>query len=355
MKTGEDFKRAIGPADQSFSAAVQRSVHQLQQKEEKPMKKLSAALVVVAALLLILTVAVAAGMEWGVFDFFTERYGNRAQISPQAQDHLQTAVPQTGGQADSASFTLRQAVYDGHYLYMVVAAKPVQENVLLVDSFEVPEEDPVSDLLPDASADMTIAQYARNNGKTLLTTAIGGNCIDSQDYLWEEDGTLVYMTIGEAPAGPELDVTLSCYAFPFGNDSKEMERTDLCFTLTNTVQCTEALFGPPAMYSDCGAQVEEIALSLSPMATYYTISVTITDPEAYAKTDNGLWFEFLDENSERLPEGSTLSGSVEQVDDTHLIQKGSLGAMDSVPTQLILRGYNCWEKNRYEMHTFQKK
>lgn len=355
MKTGEDFKRAIGPADQSFSAAVQRSVYQLQQKEEKPMKKLSAALVVASALLLILTVAVAAGMEWGVFDFFTERFENRVQISPQAQQHLQTAVPQTGGQTDSAFFTLRQAVYDGHYLYMVVAAKPVQENVLLVDSFEVPEEDPVSDLLPNAPADMTIAQYAQKNGKTLLTTAIGGNCIATQDYLWEEDGTLVYMTIGEAPTESELNVTLSCYAFPFESDSEERECTDLCFTLTNTVQCTDALFGPPALYSDCGAQVEEIDLSLSPMATYYTISFTITDPEAYAKTDNGLWFEFLDENGELLPDGSTLSGSVEQVDDTHFIQKGSLGAMDSVPTQLILRGYNCWEKNRYETHTFQKK
>lgn len=355
MKTGEEFKRAIGPADQSFSAAVQRSVYQLQQKEEKPMKKLSAALVVVTALLLILAVAVAAGMEWGVFDFFTERYGNRFQILPQAQEHLQTAVPQTGGQADSASFTLRQAVYDGHYLYMVVAAKPVQENVLLVDSFEVPEEDPIRDLLPDAPADMTIAQYAQSVGKTLLATSIGGNHIDSQDYLWEEDGTLVYMAIGEATAGPELDVTLSCYAFPFGSTQEEMERTDLCFTLTNNIQCTEAVFGQPTLYSDCGVQVDEIALTLSPMATYYAISVTITDPEAYAKTDNGLWFEFLDESGERLPDGSTLSGGIEQVDDTHFIQRGSLGAMDSVPTQLILRGYNCWEKNRYEMHTFQQK
>lgn len=355
MKTDRDFKRAIGPADESFSAAVQRTVYQLQQKEDKPMKKFSAAFVVAAALLLFLAVAVAAGMEWGVFDFFTERYGNRVQILPQAQEHLQTAVPQTGGQADSASFTLRQAVYDGHYLYMVVAARPVQEDVLLVPSFEMPEEDPIGDLLPEADADMTIAQYAQSTGKTLLATAIGGNCIDTQDSLLEEDGTLVYMTIGEAPAGSELNMTLSCYAFPFGSTQEEMERTDLCFTLTNTVQCTEAVFDQPALYSDCGVQVDRIVLSLSPMATYYTLSVTITDPELYARTDDGLWFEFLDENGEAFPGGSTMGDSIERVDDTHFIQRGSLGAMDSVPTRLTLQGYNCWEKNRYEMHTFQQK
>ena len=102
-------------------------------------------------------------------------------------------------------------------------------------------------------------------------------------------------------------------------------------------------------------QVTSVTLTSTPMNTYTRIEFTVTDVDAYAKTDEGLWFEFLDENGERLPSGSSTGGAVTPVGDDglHFVQTDSLIAMESFPETVTLRGYNCWEKNRYETHTFE--
>ena len=62
------------------------------------------------------------------------------------------------------------------------------------------------------------------------------------------------------------------------------------------------------------------------MALYYEIRFTITDEAAYAATEDGVQFEFLDANGERLPDGATMSGQTAAQADGSLVQSGSLSA-----------------------------
>lgn len=368
MKTSDDFRRAMSQAGPAFEAAVRRTLAQLQSNEEEhPVKKLSTGLVIALSILLIVTIAVAAAAQWGIFDFLSYR-GWADRALPDARQLVQTKVPQQSGATEHAAFTLREAVYDGEKTYLVVAAAPVKENVLLVGPDTLPE-DPMIDLGPQfAGSALSVADYARQQGKDMLVSvsvadraAMQGleGCVNSLDYILEEDGSLVLMITGNKPSSDaELPIELSCCTTPLGEGVAATDRTTLSFTLANAqnkASVSSVSSRQSAIFADCGVEVTSVALTASPMNTYARIEFTVTDRDAYAKTDDGLWFEFLDENGQRIPSGTDGGGSVEPTgsDGLSFVQKVSLAAMKQLPKTVTLRGYNCWEKNRYETHTFE--
>ena len=74
MKTAEDFKRSIGPADPEFEAAMRRALTALESgKERKMKKKFTWFAAVVLALLLTGSVCAAAG-ELRLGDLFTNAF-----------------------------------------------------------------------------------------------------------------------------------------------------------------------------------------------------------------------------------------------------------------------------------------
>lgn len=136
---------------------------------------------------------------------------------------------------------------------------------------------------------------------------------------------------------------------------KTNKETVLSVTLKNSGTKETVISEMPAIYSDCGVRVDKVTLTGSAMAIYADIEFTVIDKEKFAETDDGLWFEFLDDTGKRLPDGASSSGSVEAIDENHYILKVSLQASERLPSEIILRGYNCWEKNRYETHAFEMK
>jgi len=183
------------------------------------------------------------------------------------------------------------------------------------------------------------------------------------DFLVEGDYTLVYMiNAGISGVSSKQDLKLYCVAAPFINKEGEdviytqnMKRTALSVAVENTGTKDTETSTVPVSYSDCGVQVDKVTLTGSAMAIYAEIEFTVTDKEKFAETDGGLWFEFLDSKGERLPNGASSNGSIETIDENHYVQKSSLQASEVLPGEIILRGFNCWEKNRYEAHTVEMK
>ncbi len=364
MKTSDDFRRDMGSAGPAFEASVRRTLAQLQANEEEhPVKKLSTGLVIVLCILVIITAAVAAASQWGIFDFLSYR-GQMNQVLPAAQQIVQTQVPQQSGATEYAAFTLREAIYDGEKSYLVLAATPLKENVMLVGPDTDPE-DCIGDLGPQfADSELCVADYAHQQGKDLLVRVnIADNatmqglegCVNSMDFVLEADGSLVLMIAGnQSTSAAELPIELLCYTIPLDESAAPAPAT-LSFTLANTQTTASVSSKQSAVFADCGVEVTSVVLTASPMNTYARIEFTVTDADAYAKTDDGLWFEFLDENGQRLPSGASGEGSVGPAGEDGLsyVQKESLIAMEQLPKTVTLRGYNCWEKNHYETHTFE--
>ena len=381
-----DFRAAFGKPDADFVSCVQYTLRRLREEEERPMKRklrLSAA-IAVAACLILATAAFAAVSHWGLFDFLNQ--GGDSGALPEAAEIVATDPPQQGGEGELASFKLREAVYDGEYVYMVVDATPA-DGILLLGPGLLPP-DAMRDLTKEDSDAMTIGEYAEANDLQMAIVSISTaasaqgaeDAIMSFDWRLEADGTLVFMLSGEAPqgAGDAFETTLLCSVTPlvpaakgegitmqyFEEDGEEpvskyigydvdeahIQRSELAFALSAAGPAEAQAYDLDAAYPGCGVRVERVTFEPSPMALYYEIRFAITDEAAYAATEDGVQFEFLDANGERLPDGATMSGQTAAQADGSLVQSGSLSAQ-SDPSQIAaLRAFNCWTKERYESH-----
>lgn len=379
-----DFRAAFGKPDADFVSCVQYTLRRLREEEERPMKRklrLSAA-IAVAACLIVATAALAAANHWGLFDFLDQ--GRDSGVLPEAAEIVATDPPQQGGEGELASFKLREAVYDGEYVYMVVDATPADGLLLLGPGLLPP--DAMRDLTKNASDAMTIGEYAGENGLQMaivgISTAAAAegveDAITSFDWRLEADGTLVFMLSGEAPqgAGDAFETTLLCSVTPlvsaaegegitmqyFEEDGEEpvskyigydvdeahIQRSELAFALSAAGPAEAQAYDLDAAYPSCGVRVERVTFEPSPMALYYEIRFAITDEAAYAATEDGVQFEFLDANGERLPDGATMSGQTAAQADGSLVQSGSLSAQSDLSQIAALRAFNCWTKERYE-------
>lgn len=381
-----DFRAAFGKPDAEFVSRVQYTLRRLREEEERPVKRklrLSAA-IAVAACLIVATAALAVASHWGLFDFLDQ--GGDSGVLPEAAEIVATDPPQQGGEGELASFRLREAVYDGEYVYMVVDATPADGLLLLGPGLLPP--DAMRDLTKEDSDAMTIGEYAEANdlqmaivGISTAASAEGAeDAIMSFDWRLEADGTLALMLSGKAPqgAGDAFEATLLCSVTPlvaapegegiimqyfeegaeepvrkhigYNVDESHIQRSELAFALSAAEPSATRTYDLDAAYPDCGVRVERVTFEPSPMALYYEIRFTITDEAAYAATEDGVQFEFLDANGERLPDGATMSGQTAAQADGSLVQSGSLSAQSDLSQIAALRAFNCWTKERYESH-----
>ena len=382
-----DFRRAFGDPDAAFVSTVKNTLRRLDEEEKKTVKRkmrVSAA-IAVAACLIISTAAFAAANHWGLFDFLNQGQSDSAPL-PEAIEILATEPPQEGGTGELADFQLREAVYDGEYAYLVVDVTPRQELLLIGPSYGL--EDPMRLMTGDSANSLTIGEYAEQNNLQMAYVtissaldALGEEFIRSIDCHWEEDGTLVLMltcTVSEQegsafastlqcsvtpliPAASEEDAILYDYyeenadeptyaSTGYVTDEENQQETELAFTLDDANRHNTLASSQSAEYPSCGVRVDSVRLTASPMALYYEIHFTVTDEAAYAATEDGVWFEFLDANGNALPNGATRGGEVHLQADGSLVQSGSLAAREELPETVTLRAYNCWTQERYENH-----
>ena len=382
-----DFRRAFGDPDTAFVFTVKNTLRRLDEEEKKPVKRkmrVSAA-IAVAACLIISTAAFAAANHWGLFDFLNQGQSDSAPL-PEAIEILATEPPQEGGTGELADFQLREAVYDGEYAYLVVDVTPRQELLLIGPSYGL--EDPMRLMTGDSANSLTIGEYAEQNDLQMAYVtissaldALGEEFIHSIDCHWEEDGTLrltLTCTVSEQegsafastlqcsvtpliPAASEEDAILYGYyeenadeptyaSTGYVTDEENQQETELAFTLDDANRHNTLASSQSAEYPSCGVRVDSVRLTASPMALYYEIHFTVTDEAAYAATEDGVWFEFLDANGNALPDGATRGAEVQPQADGSLVQSGSLAAREELPETVTLRAYNCWTQERYENH-----
>lgn len=368
MKEKKNFKNAFGQADVHFKINVQLTLDRLKVEErKKSMKKINLrwTIVIAIACILLVSTALAATLKpWGILNM-RYRYEN-GKVLQEAAEIVQHDAPQTGGQGKMATFSVREAVYDGTQVYVVVEVLPTDSEMFLTgtDAWPIENIRIMGPLFEDM--DMTIAQYALQNNQSVYHTGLGFDMEHSNgtslDYLLEEDGTLVYMMSGEYVSDEEeLQVKINCYLDPLldqeGNDISDIqpqEHETIHVTLKNTKASETVSTTEPIIFEQCGIRVDKVTLTRSPMAIYTEVAYTIIDEETYNALENFwehgfLGFAFIDESGEYLPIGGT-GGGIESVEGstTSFIETGSLQAAETLPSEIILVARNYWEKNRYE-------
>jgi hypothetical protein len=373
MKLSDELRNAFPQPDPNFVSCVRRTLYDLaseEEKEKKTMKhvKLRAGALIAAAVLVLSTIAVAAaGAKLGIFDFL-RRDEQPAAVLPQASAMVQTQVPQSGGQVEDSSFALsmREAIYDGNAVHMVVEAKPASDSTLLIGP-DCMISDKMSFLGLDSSE--TVAEYASAHGKTSIqrisiydNNALQGmdSVVSSLDYRLEDDGTLVFIVSGSVSDGPaSLPVDLICVSYPVNSDDSldesQRKETVLSFSLSRSDVGQDArTFSSPTAFASAGVTVEKVELKSSPMGIYYTIECSVSDKDTYLTTEDGVSFRFLDGSGNIIDMAPATTGETTPVKDNRFTEKGTLVASESLPDSITLQCFNCWTKEVYETLTIDK-
>lgn len=378
---------------------VQRTLRAAYGKEEKPVMKKKIAWTAAIALLAVMlcAAAIAAANRWGMLDFI-DRYAVDHYIPEDAQDYVDTDVAML--ENERVAVSIRELYYDGRTSRMTVDIAPKNEHILLLGE-DMCLSDPFINLtheyVMDGENDMrTVYQVTQEEGYEAIYAAnfctidsdhgIAGG---SMDYILSEDGTLTIFQQEEyAEDRPQREVTLQAMIIPYDTpltpescsnyDRRETLETTLTLTASVSPTDTPVLDGEipnvfvnrePVEYPGVGVRVDRLTIEVKPQDIYAMIDYTVTDMDAYAKTDHGLWFEFIDPDMEidpgqegayvrqRLTSGLSGGGMVMPLDDekeqpTMYRQTETLGRNELHETY-TLRAFDCWEKERFETHTLE--
>lgn len=364
MRDIKDLKNAFGKADAGFVNNVYQTLENIRAQEaRKPVKRMGLRLAAVIAAVLILSTGtvLAVTNTWGILDFLSGR--TNTGVLPEAAGLVQKDVVQSSSQTEFGTFEVREAIYDGMNVYLVVDVKPASPKYLLLGPDAYPE-DPISNLGPHFSEKTgTIADYARENNLEMINTSLGISGVSSVDYLLNEDGTLVYMINGSYTSDlAQEEIEVSYAVAPFVNkegktyiDSKTILRSAFTVTLKNSGMMGTVTSTAPTDYSDFGVRVDKVTLKGSAVAIYAEVEYSVIDKEKFAAVKDGLWFNFVDNEGNVLPHGVATWGGVEALDENHFVQRSSLQAVESMPGEINLRCFEFAEKEHHETHTFEMK
>ena len=379
-----------------------RTLYAMRGKQERSYQMKRKISVVMACALIgvmLVTVALAVANHTGVLDFIN-MYD--VTLPENATDYVQTDV--ASAESDGLHAAVREAIYDGRRLRMVVDLSMDGEKPLLT-AMDCALNDPFAWLHRDGSEDgsRTVLDAYRSDGYTdlyYLATSISDGAEEgtmnshSGDYMLQEDGTLTcYYEICFMDDLPQRSLTFSAQALPYveadgetqpdsgangdsaadnasGNAAVEEEigmkldrdhpcaKVDVSFDLTAT-EITEERYvsDAPVEYESIGVRVYQVTMTVKPLEIDYVISYTITDPEKYAVTDEGLWFEFIDPNSteaepsaQRLKAGSSNLDAAGNADLTQVQEQSGTLALSELRDTYTMRAYECWNKQRFETH-----
>ena len=347
------------------------------ERSPKMKRKFSAALVFALVAVLAVAVALAVANRAELLDYMNA--SSNAQIPYDAASYIKQGTE--SGEGNTFSLNVREKFYDGRTLRLTVDVTAKAPKTLLYGLDFFPE-DSWQDLITltydgvDPSDERSILDVYHENGYeqmmrirlNVLSQVEDDFANTTQEVVLNEDGTLTFFYVKEFETDePTREIELSASAKEMTEkdgktESGDEETVEAAFTVEKENSDEEtAVSAEPVEYESIGVRVDKVTMTTGPLEINYTIEYTVVDAEKFKKTDDGLWFEFIDPNSmetepyaQRLKDGFSRTGEVAPVDDTHYRQTGML-SLDEKADTYTLRAYECWEKQRFDTHEIRMK
>lgn len=332
--TERDLERVLTQSvqDVHLSDAARRHIR-LATKEERPvkMKKFAA---IALAVVLMLSASIAVAEELGLFDFLARMMGQT--VLPVANELVQSDVAY--GETDDVTFTVKQAVYDGKSVSLMLDIKPKNENIMLLDETWWPEEDLMAWLMPELGDNtQTIAEYAAENGLSIVFATVRQEPMDECAVIddWN-DGTLSLLRTFNAE-GDALPLTFTFTTFPYMPDGTYLpSTTSVQFTLKASAPLWQVSHDLNIDLPERGLHINRITVTGTAVQSYYELHYTVTDVE---KASLFYSFDLLSPTGEWLPRGVLGMGGHQNAKENGevLIANGGFEASDEPPAQLMLQ------------------
>ena len=314
MKTGEDFRKAFPDMDAGFENAAHRALAALPKgKENRSMKYKPLIAFALLAVVLLMGVGVAATWErWSLNDFIPS--GRITATQDQWQQMVEAFQPVTV-EGDMMKVTVREALYDGFALYMVVDMQPRNAGMFLVSNL-VELDDIAGDVVAGFPEDVTLEEHVTALGYTEIGRLDVSPGLPSTNFPPEmalnEDGTFTcYLRLrlrDGQPHASDLEMTLSIMV-----QGSDLKRHYMGVPLTIPTQPVLEMVQSPAgeghTFANSGMRLSNVTLYRTMLSTYVTADVEITDQAAFDAHYQRYLFNFFDAAGQEIDVGPfNLSG-----------------------------------------------
>ncbi len=349
--TERDLERVLTQSvqDMHLSDAARRHIRQATREKEANPVKMKKFVAIALAMVLALSATVAVATELGMFDFLARMMGQ--EVLPEAHELLKSDVAY--GETEHVTYTVKQAVYDGKSVSMLVEMQAKDEETFLLGRNWHPDA-PISQFIDGLDNDpRTVAQYAADNGYTRLVEATVDNG-DTYHSIEEWNNNVLTLLCTYNIEAEEVTLNLAYSEDDYGTN---MQRIPFEITLKAceplwTVK-SEQSFDVP----NFGIRIDGVTVIGTPLQSYFYIDYTVT---SYQQHNSFGWnADLVGMDKEYLPRGVLGTGGTNHEGGTgmgqarwggqHMTWYDSFGAMETPPTELmiLLRNWENFDLNEY--------
>lgn len=236
MKTGEDFRREFPQAEEGFRAAEYQALMRLHEEKRRLHMKLKPVIAFIFMLMLLMSIGVAATVEkWSLFDSVPDdwRIATDAEKAQMKSSFVPIAID-----GEIVDVTIREAIYDGYGVYLVVDVTPQKPEVFLMPYHNADLDEPAGDVVSSFPDDVTLEEHIMALGyrhiyRVDIMTGLAGMFFPAQMEL-NEDGSFAFffrqrLDRAQDMQQPSLSFTV---AANLKSDSRYLEHFDTDVTLT---------------------------------------------------------------------------------------------------------------------------
>lgn len=293
--TQRDLERVLrGHAENVHLSDDERRKIRLTAKEEQPVKrKMSMALV--AAMILIMLAAVGVAASGGIMDFLKHIYGKKPVLSG-GEELFEGGIAVC--EDEYVTYTVKEGVYDGHGVALLVEVTPKDEKTLVMDICPLAFMEysdmpcmPPMNVSEDDQRDVyeIIREYAAENGYervALVQGAINSPFGHSAMIEWQDNTlTMLMTTVGiEENENGTVQVKMQFESIPLKNREidKEALRWNKNYVVTSydfarkPLEWTaEAIVNADVL--EYGLHIENVTLEATKLGVYAKIGYRILD------------------------------------------------------------------------------
>ncbi len=345
------WRRACGEVPQGFINRLHRSLGQASKRQ--PQRCLRP--ILSAALVLVFLLGSAFALEsLGVLDTLNRIL--RRDLLPQAQEIVESSIPQKTMQPELARFTVEEAVYDGHQVYLTLHVQP---------------EDPAKALLMDQEAEPawaydwkksgnpyqgeSFAEKAKAAGQKLVQVEVWDILVNEvlqhpqiHQSLYEAGG--IRYTLSVPAQGEEANLRLNLLAMDISKQMDDSARGTLDFTLTQSPHIKEYSTLSPVLLPEARLTLTLCKVETTPIASYLTLRYALlpdSTPLQAVNMRDGLQAEWLD-GAGNPREAIWIQDALKVLPEGGIELNQVYGALEEAPGDITLSFYNIMTQERFD-------
>ena len=342
MKYGEDFRREFPHAEEGFKDAMHQSLMTLHDEERRAPMRFKPLIALILVVLLMMSAGIAATIEeWSLFTSVPE-YMQTASEEEQALMKSSFSPVTTHGRI--ADVTVREAIYDGFAVYLVLDIVHSDPTAFLMPDENVDLSEPAGSVVTGWPYDMTLEDYARSLGFTSfrrvdVALSLGGMVIPPTLEAYE-NGVFTFCLRQQILNPDDImkpSITTQCVTHIWNQGFLEADLTIPAQPLL------EVKASPPEVthtFEHCGVALSNVTLYRTMLTTYVTADVTITDQEAFDARTMVYYIRASDSTGNSLHVGYFNVGGFMQHGTPPTYQYSSTVSMHKLPDEISFTEYS---------------